>query len=81
MQNSQELILDNRFQLIVKIGKGSFGSIFRALDILRKEYVAVKIEYEKPNRSNETLKWEIEILTLIEQERGFPKLYGYGIES
>ena len=44
-------MLDDRFHIIVKIGNGSFGSIFRALDLVTKEYVAVKIEKERKKNS------------------------------
>ena len=78
--NSQDLVLDNRFQLIVKIGNGSFGSIFRALDLDTKDYVAVKIEKQRKNKSqNDMIYWEVQILNLLEHEEGYPKLFGYGM--
>ena len=48
--NLPKIEIDHRFRLQQKIGKGSFGCIYSAIDILTNTQVAVKIE---PNNKNE----------------------------
>jgi serine/threonine protein kinase len=39
-----EIRIQNRYKLVKKIGSGSFGEIFQAVNIKTNEEVAVKLE-------------------------------------
>lgn len=66
----------------MKVGTGSFGSIFRALDLVTNQYVAVKIEkkahQKKPSQLANMIEWEVQILTILDHEDGFPCLFKHG---
>ena len=49
----------NDYKLVTKIGKGSYGEVWKAININKKKYVAIKIE--KKNTKN-ILKHETVIL-------------------
>ncbi len=63
---NNSLVLSNRFRLITQIGKGSFGSIFRAFDLTFQEEVAIKIQREKGQK--DPLEREVGILQMLCQE-------------
>ena len=47
MQKSSQLRVGGKFDLIKKLGAGSFGEIYMAKDIKTGESVAVKLEHSK----------------------------------
>ena len=53
-QNQQPVIIANRFRLTNKLGQGSFGDIFQAIDMAPKQGklpdVAIKFEFLRSNR-------------------------------
>ena len=54
--------LINDYKLINKIGKGSYGEVWKAVHIYKKKHVAVKIEKKS---SKNTLKYETTILRYL----------------
>lgn len=54
--------LINDYKLIQKIGRGSYGEVWKAIHIYKKKYVAVKIEKKS---SKNTLKYETTILRYL----------------
>ena len=54
--------LINDYKLINKIGKGSYGEVWKAIHIYKKKHVAVKIEKKS---SKNTLKYETTILRYL----------------
>jgi serine/threonine protein kinase len=71
-------IVAGRYQLEKKIGKGSFGEIFQANDIIDKKKVGVKAEagnLEYPQLVN-----ECKIYDLLRGGPGIPYLYWYGYD-
>lgn len=77
MQNKSNVIA-NRFLIQTKsvIGKGSFGSIYKAVDIITGKLVAVK--FEKTKHSHCLLEYEYKILTELNGQTGFPQVYYFG---
>lgn len=53
-QQQQPVIIANRFRLVSKLGQGSFGDIFQAVDMAPKQGrlpdVAIKFEFLRSNR-------------------------------
>ena len=63
-----KMIISNRYKLIEKIGEGSFGQIYKCINIITKKEVAVKIVHK-----NDTKKSKIEIILLKNEA----KMYNY----
>ena len=63
-------IVADRFQIIEKIGSGSFGNVFKAQAITSGEIVALKIEKFSKRRSQ--LRMEERILRHMKGVIGFP---------
>ena len=62
------MIISNRYKLIEKIGEGSFGQIYKCINIITNKEVAVKIVHK-----NDTKKSKIEIILLKNEA----KMYNY----
>jgi serine/threonine protein kinase len=58
------------------LGKGSFGEIYIAQDTMMRSYVAIKLESQK--NKNPQLKIEKNILDMMSDSEGFPKVFDYG---
>ena len=69
-------IIFQKYKLLNKIGKGSFGYVYEAENILNNTKVAVKLE-EKISRFH-LLELEASFLTSL-KVAGFPKILGYGL--
>ena len=69
----------NKYQLIQKIGEGSFGSIYKAINFRTKELVAIKIELIK-NQTN-LLKNESQIYQYLKNNNGIPIIKWYGKDN
>ncbi|CAD8133365.1 unnamed protein product [Paramecium octaurelia] len=71
-------IINNQYALKKKLSAGSYGVVFEAEDLQKKQMVAVKIEKKE---KNSTLDREIHILTRLLGTQGVPKLIWSGIDS
>ena len=75
------MIIGNKYELINKIGSGSFGSIYRGKNIRTDENVAIKIE--SINENINLLKNETKVYQYLSSfnYNGIPKLKWYGIDE
>jgi casein kinase 1 len=73
------MIIANKYKLIDRIGKGNFGSIYKAQNIRTNELVAIKVE--SISRETKLLKRESQILQYIGNEDGFPELKWFGLDE
>ncbi|OMJ89853.1 hypothetical protein SteCoe_7935 [Stentor coeruleus] len=71
-----EELLANRYQVQKLIGKGSFGSVYAAIDLKTKKKLAIKVESVSVSPS--PIEKEILVLKKLNGQEGFPKLYSYG---
>ena len=62
------------YELLEEIGQGNFGKVYRAINKISKEEVAIKIE----KKNTKLLKREADIYLLLAKEEGFPKVKWYG---
>ena len=69
-------LIANKYKLIKKIGNGSFGSIYKAINIRTNENVAVKLELIADELK--LLKHESNIYRLLSNVDGVPKIKWYG---
>ncbi|CAD8060956.1 unnamed protein product [Paramecium sonneborni] len=76
--NTPNQIINNQFALKKKLLAGSYGIVFEAEDLFKKQMVAVKIEKKEKNT---TLDREIHILTRLQGTQGVPKLIWSGINN
>lgn len=67
--------LINDYKLLHKIGKGSYGEVWKAIQIYKKKHVAIKIE--KKSQRN-TLKYETTILRYLKDLDNIVKIKYYG---
>ena len=79
--NMSQLMIDNRYRLLSKIGGGSFGEIFKGFDITTGKEIAIKLE--KSTSSHPMLKYEARVYKAINQMKKscFPKVYYDGVEG
>lgn len=79
MDKREVVLLQKRFELIKKIGSGSFGHIYLAKDTLGGLRVAVKIEKPRKSESSvDMIQREVNVLSLLTGQLGFPTLLGHG---
>ena len=69
-------MIANRYKIIDKINKGTFGTIIQAENIRTKEKVAIKIEFK--DSDIKTLKNEAKIYQYLGKEDGYAQLKWYG---
>jgi serine/threonine protein kinase len=70
-----KLLVANQWQLERKLGSGSFGDVYRALNIQTGEYVAIKLEAN--NTYSPQLAFEARLYRLMKDIYGIPKLFWY----
>lgn len=76
--SNNNIIIGKKYKIIEELGEGSFGKIFKALNIFSNEYVAIKIE-KKINKS--VLKLETNIYMKLKNMKGIPQLRYFGVEE
>ena len=69
-------IISNKYEINELLGEGSFGKIFKTINIYNKKEFAVKLEFK--NEIN-TLKKEAQIYTYLKNTKGIPLMYNYGV--
>jgi serine/threonine protein kinase len=69
-------MIANKYKLIEKINEGSFGTIFKAENIITKEFVAIKFEHK--SEQIKSLKNEARIYQYLGRLDGFPQLKTFG---
>jgi serine/threonine protein kinase len=72
-------LINNKYQLIQKIGNGKFGVVYKGKNIKTQQYVAIKTE--KKNQEINTLKYETTILNYLYGKgcRDIPFVLYYGL--
>jgi serine/threonine protein kinase len=73
------MTINGKYNLIEKINEGTFGVIYKCVNIRSEEYNAIKIESKKSNYN--TLKNEAKIYQYLGKIDGFPSLKWYGASS
>ena len=73
-QNNEKLT--EKFQISSKIGKGSFGEIYKAIHIPSSQEVAIKVEKKRDN-GNPLISKEAKILLEFDNSIGFAKMFYY----
>jgi serine/threonine protein kinase len=71
-------IVNKQYKLIKKIGEGSFGSVYKAIHIETKKYVAIKAESIKKTKR---LHHEINIYKKFIVNKYIPQIFWYGTEE
>jgi len=74
-----EQIIANKYKLIKQIGNGSFGCIYKAVNIRTNEHVAIKIELIADELK--LLKYESNIYRILSDVDGVPKIKWYGKDN
>ena len=75
------MLIGNKYKLIERIGKGNFGSIYKAQNIRTNELVAIKVE--SIARETKLLKRESQILQYLANTSvdNFPELKWFGLDK
>jgi casein kinase 1 len=73
------MLIGNKYKLIDRIGKGNFGSIYKAQNVRTNELVAIKVE--SIARETKLLKRESQILQYLAGNDGFPDLKWFGLDE
>ncbi|XP_051825258.1 casein kinase I-like [Antechinus flavipes] len=76
---SSEFIVGGKYKLIRKIGAGSFGDIYLAINITNNEELAVKLESQKARHPQ--LLYESRLYKLLQGGMGIPRTRWYGQEK
>jgi serine/threonine protein kinase len=69
----------NKYKLLEKIGEGSFGFIFKGINLRTSEHVAIKME--SISSSSKLLKNESKIYQYLNDIDGIPKVRWFGTDS
>ena len=72
------LVVEGKYKITSKLGEGSFGKIFKGINVNTKEEIAIKIE---KSTESSLLKTEAKIYKLLDNTKGLPKLRSYGCEG
>lgn len=72
-------ILFNKYKLLDKIGNGSYGEIYKGVNIRTKEYVAIKIE--NIQHGKRLLKNEAIIYKYLNNCKGIPTIKWFGVDT
>lgn len=72
-------IIFNKYKLLDKLGNGSFGEIYKGINIRTKEYVAIKVE--SILHGNKLLKNEATIYKYLNNCKGIPTIKWYGVDN
>jgi serine/threonine protein kinase len=70
-------MLANKYRIIGTVGKGSFGSIYRGINIRTQEEVSIKMEPCQSELS--LLKHETQVYQYLGSSQGFPTVKWFGI--
>jgi serine/threonine protein kinase len=77
--NNMDKIINNKYKILVKIGEGSFGTIYKGQNIRTNELVAIKVE---PIMNNtKLLKNESIIYTYLEGISNIPSVKWFGKDT
>ena len=79
MVPSQDKIIDNKFHLKSKISSGSFGEVYCAIDLEKKDYIAIKLDKAKESNKVSTLTREAKFIQKLKKVKGIPKLIASGV--
>ena len=74
-----ELKIAGKYRLLKKIGSGSFGEIYQALNIKSNERVAVKMELL--TSKNPSIQYEYSLYKVLDGTPGIPKVHYFGTEG
>ncbi|CAL8356843.1 unnamed protein product [Merluccius merluccius] len=74
-----EFIVGGKYKLVRKIGSGSFGDIYLAINITNGEEVAVKLESQKARHPQ--LLYESKLYKILQGGIGIPHIRWYGQEK
>lgn len=72
------LVVEGKYKITSKLGEGSFGKIFKGVNVNSKEEIAIKIE---KSTESSLLKTEAKIYKLLENAKGVPRLRSFGCEG
>uniref|UniRef100_A0A5S6R1S2 non-specific serine/threonine protein kinase n=1 Tax=Trichuris muris TaxID=70415 RepID=A0A5S6R1S2_TRIMR len=78
LEVSKDVVLCNKYRIIRKIGSGSFGDIYLAINKCNGEEVAVKVESVKSRHPQ--LHYESKVYRLLQGGIGVPHIKWYGGE-
>ena len=70
-------IIANKFLLEEKLGQGSFGMIFRIINLQTRDSYAIKLEKRSKKHQNMLVR-EVKVLSELKDEKGFAQLIAYG---
>ena len=68
----------NKYEIIEKIGEGTFGKVFKGRNIRTNDNIAIKIQYKDIAR---VLRHEAKIYKYLSDISGIPQLRSFGIEE
>jgi len=71
-------IIANKYEIIKKIGEGTFGKVFNGKNLRSGENIAIKIQYKDIEK---VLKHEAKIYKYLKDISGIPNIRNYGTET
>lgn len=72
-----DLLIGGKYKVTKKLGGGSFGEIFLAVDSSTDEQFAVKLEHTKTKMPQ--LLYEVKLYKVLTGGTGIPKVHWYGV--
>uniref|UniRef100_A0A5S6R2H1 non-specific serine/threonine protein kinase n=1 Tax=Trichuris muris TaxID=70415 RepID=A0A5S6R2H1_TRIMR len=73
-----QTLADDRWFIMAKLGQGGYGQVFKAYEIKKKRYVAMKVEKASDARSHIDLEVEVLQKYMGTRSRHCPELYSSG---
>jgi serine/threonine protein kinase len=72
------IIISNKYEILEKLGEGTFGKVFEGINIRSGEKIAIKIQHKDIEN---VLKHEAKLYKYLKDISGIPNIRNYGMES
>ena len=78
--NAPDIVVGKRYKLSGRLGKGSFGDVFKCIDLLTGKAYAIKMENRRTNTHSQ-LDYERRIYRELKGGVGVPNIHWFGAEG
>ncbi len=73
-------VFDDRWKLVERLGKGSYGAVYSCVDLTVRRRYAIKVENRPPERRSAVIGIELQLFSALNKSNAMhvPQLFGHG---